>query len=70
MLRLLLRGPILANSDDLIRQDMHRAVCIRQRPLFGDLELTVVADSTDVTGFFIDDVIEQRELGIATVFDV
>ena len=56
MLRSVFRGAILANLDDLIREDLHRAVCIRQRPLFGDLVLTVVADSTDVTGLLMDDV--------------
>lgn len=70
MMRSFLRGPVLANVDDLIGQHMSREIPLRQRLVFGNLELAVVADAAQIARTLVDNVVEEFELGIAAVLDV
>ena len=55
---------------DLIGHHVGRAIRLRQRALFDDLEHTVVAQAADLVRPVFDDGVEQRELRAAAVLDV
>ena len=70
MIRSRIRFASLADPDDLIAEDASGSVRVGQRPFFNDLIRAVVSQAADVTAVGLDDVIEQRELGIAAVHHV
>ena len=64
------RPTCFAEFDDRVFQDAGGPGFFRERAIFDDLVVAVVAQAADVAAALGDDRVEQCELGVAAVFDV